>query len=142
MVEFGLRRAQGIDGALSAARASFVGGCHSTSNILAGNYFGIPVKGTHAHSWIMAFDKEEDAFKAYADAMPNDCIYLVDTYNTIKGVKKAIAVAKTKKEKMLGRVPKLPFQNLAHLYPSVFVFDLNNFTKLLSISTTSTDEKI
>jgi len=102
VVEFGLRRAQGIDGALSGTRASFVGGCHATSNVIAGKHFGIPVKGTHAHSWIMAFDKEEEAFKAYADVMPNNCIYLVDTYNTIEGVKKAIAVAKTKKEKMLG----------------------------------------
>ena len=102
VIEFGLRRAQGIDGALSGTRASFVGGCHSTSNVIAGKYFGIPVKGTHAHSWIMAFDKEEEAFEAYADVLPGNCVYLVDTYQTIEGVKKAISVAKTKKEKMLG----------------------------------------
>lgn len=102
VIEFGLRRAQGIDGALSGTRASFVGGCHSTSNVIAGKYFGIPVKGTHAHSWIMAFDKEEEAFEAYADVLPGNCVYLVDTYRTVEGVKKAIRVAKTKKEKMLG----------------------------------------
>lgn len=99
VIEFGLRRAQGIDGALSGTRASYVGGCHSTSNVLGGKYFGIPVKGTHAHSWIMAFDDEKEAFEAYANVLPKNCIYLIDTYNTIKGVKKAIEVARSMREK-------------------------------------------
>jgi nicotinate phosphoribosyltransferase len=92
VLEFGLRRAQGIDGGLSASRAAFVGGCAATSNVLAGQLFGIPVRGTHAHSWIMAFDDELDAMEAYADAMPNNCVFLVDTYDTIEGVRKAVEV--------------------------------------------------
>ena len=90
VLEFGLRRAQGIDGGLSASRAAFVGGCAATSNVLAGRLFGIPVRGTHAHSWIMSFDDELEAMEAYADAMPNNCIFLVDTYDTIEGVHKAV----------------------------------------------------
>ncbi|WKN42518.1 nicotinate phosphoribosyltransferase [Tunicatimonas pelagia] len=99
VLEFGLRRAQGIDGALAASRAAYIGGGTSTSNVLAGKLFGIPVSGTHAHSWIMAFDDELSAFKAYAEAMPNNCILLVDTYNTLEGVKKAIEVGKILKSK-------------------------------------------
>lgn len=94
VLEFGLRRAQGIDGALSASRAAYIGGCAATSNVLAGKKHGIPVKGTHAHSWVMAFDTEPDAFNAYADAMPNNCVFLVDTYDTLEGVKHAIDTAK------------------------------------------------
>ncbi len=92
VLEFGLRRAQGIDGGFSASRAAYIGGCDGTSNVLAGKLLGIPVKGTHAHSWVMSFDSEEEAFEAYAQAMPNNCILLVDTYNTLEGVKKAIRV--------------------------------------------------
>ncbi len=88
--DFGLRRAQGIDGGVSASRAAFVGGCAGTSNALAGKLYGIPVKGTHAHSWVMAFDTEQDAFDAYAEAMPDNSIFLVDTYDTFEGVKRAI----------------------------------------------------
>ncbi|GAB5402686.1 MAG: nicotinate phosphoribosyltransferase [Aureliella sp.] len=92
VLEFGLRRAQGIDGALAASRAAYIGGCSATSNVLAGKLYGIPVKGTHAHSWVMSFDSETDAFEAYADAMPNNCVFLVDTYDTLVGVRNAIAV--------------------------------------------------
>lgn len=98
VLEFGLRRAQGIDGAMTATRATYVGGCHATSNTLAGKIFGIPVKGTHAHSWIMAFDTELESFQAYAEALPENCIFLVDTYDTIQGVKNAIRVGKWMKE--------------------------------------------
>ena len=94
VLEFGLRRAQGIDGGVTASRAAFVGGCAATSNVLAGKLFGIPVKGTHAHSWVMAFGDELEAFKAYAQAMPNNCVFLVDTYNTVAGVKHAAEVGK------------------------------------------------
>ena len=89
VLEFGLRRAQGIDGAIAASRAAYAGGAASTSNVLAGKLFGIPLSGTHAHSWIMAFDDELSAFKAYAEAMPNNCVLLVDTYNTIEGIRKS-----------------------------------------------------
>ncbi len=92
VIEFGLRRAQGIDGGLAASRAAFIGGCVGTSNTLAGKLFGIPVKGTHAHSWVMFFDSELESFAAYAAAMPNNCIFLVDTYNSLNGVKNAIKI--------------------------------------------------
>ena len=90
VLEFGLRRAQGLDGGLSASRAAYVGGCAGTSNVLAGKVHGIPIGGTHAHSWVMSFPSEEEAFEAYATALPNNCIFLVDTYDTIEGVKTAI----------------------------------------------------
>ena len=92
VLEFGLRRGQGIDGALSAARAAYLGGCAATSNVLAGKRYGIPVRGTHAHSWVMSFADEREAFAAYAEALPNNCVFLVDTYETIEGVRRAIAV--------------------------------------------------
>ncbi|MGA2034697.1 MAG: nicotinate phosphoribosyltransferase [Thermoguttaceae bacterium] len=92
VLEFGLRRAQGIDGALAASRAAYLGGCAATSNVLAGRLYGIPVRGTHAHSWVMCFDDELEAFRAYARAMPNNCVFLVDTYDTLQGVRHAIEV--------------------------------------------------
>jgi nicotinate phosphoribosyltransferase len=94
VLEFGLRRAQGIDGGLSASRAAFIGGCAATSNLLAGKLFGIPVRGTHAHSWVMSFDTELESFLAYADAMPNNCVFLVDTYDTLEGVRHAVEVGR------------------------------------------------
>ena len=94
VLEFGLRRAQGIDGGISASRAAYIGGCAATSNVLAGKLYGIPVKGTHAHSWVMSFDSEVEAFDAYAAAMPNNCVFLVDTYGTISGIRNAIDVGR------------------------------------------------
>jgi nicotinate phosphoribosyltransferase len=93
VIEFGLRRAQGVDGGLTAARAACIGGCAGTSNLQAGQRFGIPVSGTQAHSWIMFFESESEAFEAYAKAMPNNCVFLVDTYNSLEGVRHAIDVA-------------------------------------------------
>jgi nicotinate phosphoribosyltransferase len=98
VLEFGLRRAQGVDGAIAASRAAYIGGCSSTSNVLAGKLFDIPVAGTHAHSWILTFDSEIEAFKAYADALPDNCVFLVDTYDTLEGVKNAIAVGNILRE--------------------------------------------
>ena len=92
VLEFGLRRAQGVDGGVAASRAAYAGGCSATSNVLAGKLFGIPVRGTHAHSWVMAFPSELEAFEAYAEAMPNNVVLLVDTYDTIEGVRNAITV--------------------------------------------------
>jgi len=92
VLEFGLRRAQGIDGALSASRAAFVGGVHGTSNVLAGRLLDMPVKGTHAHAWVMVFEDEVASFVRYAAAMPHNCVFLVDTYDTIEGVRRAISV--------------------------------------------------
>ncbi len=105
VLEFGLRRAQGIDGGLAASRSAYVGGCHATSNVLAGKRFGIPVRGTHAHSWVMSFDDELESFEAYAAAMPNNCVFLVDTYDTLAGVRHAAAVGQRLKangHKMVG----------------------------------------
>ncbi len=95
VLEFGLRRAQGIDGGLTASKAAFIGGCAATSNVLAGRLYGIPVKGTHAHSMVMAFGDERAAFKAYAKSQPNNLTLLVDTYDTIEGIKEAIETART-----------------------------------------------
>jgi nicotinate phosphoribosyltransferase len=94
VIEFGLRRAQGVDGGLSSARAAYIGGCAGTSNLLAGQRYGIPVSGTQAHSWIMFFENEHEAFQTYAKALPNNCVFLVDTYNSLNGVRRAIDVAK------------------------------------------------
>ncbi|MGI9518021.1 MAG: nicotinate phosphoribosyltransferase [Pirellulaceae bacterium] len=93
VLEFGLRRAHGTDGGLSASRAAYVGGCAATSNLLAGKRYGIPVRGTHAHSWVMCFDSELEAFRGYAEVMPNNCVLLVDTYDTMSGIRHAITVA-------------------------------------------------
>ncbi|MDR1030587.1 MAG: nicotinate phosphoribosyltransferase [Treponema sp.] len=95
IMEFGLRRAQGFDGAMSASRAAFIGGAAGTSNVLAGKEFGIPVMGTMAHSWIMAHASEEEAFQAYADLYPNHPVFLIDTYDTLKsGAPNAVKVGK------------------------------------------------
>lgn len=105
VIEFGLRRAQGIDGALTATRASYIGGCQATSNVLGGKLFDIPVSGTQSHSWVMVFDDELNAFKTYAQCLPDNSVFLVDTYDTIEGVKRAIVVGKELKKmgkKLLG----------------------------------------
>src|SRR5258705_5253754 len=94
VIEFGLRRAQGVDGGLAASRAAYLGGCAATSDVLAGKMFGIPVSGTHAHSWVMSFDNEKQAFEEYAQALPNNCIFLVDTYDSLEGVRHAVEVGK------------------------------------------------
>jgi nicotinate phosphoribosyltransferase len=98
VIEFGLRRAQGVDGGLTASRAAYVGGCSGTSNVLAGKTYGIPVAGTHAHSWVMSFESELEAFAAYAEALPNNCIFLVDTFDSLQGVRHAIEIAKQLRE--------------------------------------------
>ena len=93
VMEFGLRRAQGPDAGVYGARASVIGGCRSTSNVLAGKLFDIPVAGTHAHSWVMNFPSEYEAFRAYAKLFPDACLLLVDTYDTLRsGVPNAIRV--------------------------------------------------
>lgn len=96
--DFGLRRAQGPDGGLAVARASYVGGCSSTSNCLAGKIYGIPVFGTHAHSWVMSFPTELDAFRAFARCSPKNCVLLVDTYDVRQGLRNAVTVAKEMEE--------------------------------------------
>ncbi|PHL00549.1 nicotinate phosphoribosyltransferase [Neolewinella marina] len=94
VLEFGLRRAQGIDGGLTASRSAYLGGCDATSNVWAGRYYDIPVRGTHAHSWVMVFPDELTAFEAYAEVLPANCIFLVDTYDTLEGTRNAITVGR------------------------------------------------
>lgn len=126
VVDFGLRRAQGMAG-LEATKACMIGGCAGTSNVLAGKLLGVPVKGTQAHAWVQSFDTEEESFRAYAEAFPGSSLFLVDTYDTLRyGVPNAIKVAKEmekkygKKFKFLGI--RLDSGNLAQLaYESNFL---------------------
>ncbi|MDO4403500.1 MAG: nicotinate phosphoribosyltransferase [Atopobiaceae bacterium] len=97
--DFGLRRAQGPDGGLAVARASYIGGATSTSNVLAGKIYGIPVFGTHAHSWVMSFPTELDAFRAFAASSPKNCVLLLDTYDVRQGIQNAITVGKEMEER-------------------------------------------
>ncbi len=144
ILEFGLRRAQGIDGALAASRAAYVGGCTATSNVLAGKLFGIPVKGTHAHSWVMSFDDELEAFKAYAKAMPNNCVFLVDTYDTLEGVRKAVEVGKWLRgegHEMIGI--RLDSGDLAYLsIEARKLLDAGGFPKAVIVASNDLDETI
>ncbi|MBE7085991.1 MAG: nicotinate phosphoribosyltransferase [Clostridiales bacterium] len=105
VMEFGLRRAQGPDAGIYGARAAIIGGCSSTSNVLAGQMFDVPVAGTMAHSFVMDYPTEYDAFRAYAKAYPDSCMLLVDTYDTLRsGIPNAIKVFKELKE--AGHTPK------------------------------------
>lgn len=144
VVEFGIRRAQGIDGALSASRAAYIGGCESTSHVLAGKIYDIPVKGTHAHSWIMAFDEEDLSFEAYAEVMPNNCIFLIDTYDTIAGVKNAITVAKKMRQKGIEMIGvRLDSGDLAHLSIQIRkLLDEAGFPKAQIMASNELDEHI
>jgi nicotinate phosphoribosyltransferase len=116
VLEFGLRRAQGVDGGISASRAAYIGGCAATSNVLAGKLLDIPVRGTHAHSWVMFHDGELEAFRVYAEAMPGNCTFLVDTYDTLDGVRHAITVGRELRAKghALAGI-RLDSGDLAHL---------------------------
>ncbi len=117
VMEFGLRRAQAPDAGIYGARAAIIGGCNSTSNVLAGRMFDIPIAGTHAHSWVMSFPTEYDAFKAYADTYPDATLLLVDTYDTLRsGIPNAIKVFKELRAK--GKKPlgiRLDSGDLAYL---------------------------
>ncbi len=105
VLEFGSRRSQGLEAGMLGAYAAVVGGCFGTSNVLAGEKFGLEVSGTHSHAWVQSFDSEIEAFRAYAKANPNNTVLLVDTYDTLKsGVPNAIKVFKELKEK--GYSPK------------------------------------
>lgn len=144
VMEFGLRRAQGIDGAMAASRASYIGGCSSTSNVMAGKLFGIPVSGTHAHSWIMSFDQELEAFRAYAESFPDNCFLLVDTYDTLNGVKNAIQVGKELRErgKELGGV-RIDSGDLAYFSNAARkMLDEAGFPKAKIIASNDLDEHI
>ncbi len=98
VIDFGTRRAHGVHAALYGARAAYIGGCSGTSNVKAGKLFGIPVRGTHAHSWVESFDTEIEAFEAFSKVYPDNCVLLVDTYDTIEGVRQAVKVAAKMKQ--------------------------------------------
>jgi nicotinate phosphoribosyltransferase len=144
VVEFGLRRAQGIDGGLSASRAAYIGGCAATSNVLAGKNYGIPVKGTHAHSWVMSFDSEQEAFAGYAEAMPNNCVFLVDTYDTLEGVRRAAEAGKLLREQgheMVG--VRLDSGDLAYLsIQARKILDDAGFPLVQIVASNDLDEQI
>ncbi|MEC7986292.1 MAG: nicotinate phosphoribosyltransferase [Myxococcota bacterium] len=143
VLEFGLRRAQGIDGGLSASRAAFIGGCHATSNVQAGKLFDIPVKGTHAHAWVMMFPSELDSFSAYAKAMQNNCIFLVDTYDTVQGVHNAVKIGRTLREKghqMVG--VRLDSGDMADLSKKArVILDEGGFPDAKIVASDSLDER-
>jgi len=144
VMEFGLRRAQGVDGALGASRAAYIGGCAATSNVLAGKIYGIPVRGTHAHSWVMSFDDEREAFLAYAEAMPNNCVFLVDTYDTLEGVRHAVETGKWLRERgheMVGI--RLDSGDLAWLsIEARKILDEAGFPKAVIVASNDLDEHI
>jgi nicotinate phosphoribosyltransferase len=144
VLEFGLRRAQGLDGALAASRAAHIGGCAATSNVLAGKLFGVPVKGTHAHSWVMSFDEELEAFHTYAKAMPNNCVFLVDTYDTLDGVRKAVEVGRWLQQnghKMIGI--RLDSGDLAYLsIEARKILDAGGFKDAAIVASNDLDEHI
>jgi nicotinate phosphoribosyltransferase len=144
VLEFGMRRAQGIDGSVSASRAAYVGGCAGTSNLLAGRLFGIPVKGTHAHSWVMCFDTEREAFQAYAEAMPGNVVFLVDTYDTLEGVRHAVEVGRWLRERgypLLG--VRLDSGDLAYLsIEARKILDAAGFADTPIVASSDLDEHI
>lgn len=144
VIEFGLRRSQGIDGSLTASRSAYLGGCVGTSNVLAGKLFNIPVRGTHSHSWIMAFDDEQESFQVYAEQLPNNCIFLVDTYNTLEGVKKAISVGKWLRQqgkKLVGI--RLDSGDLTHLsIKARAMLDAEGFNDATILASNELDETV
>ncbi len=145
ILEFGLRRAQGPDAGIYGARAAIIGGCIGTSNVLTGQMFGISVKGTHAHSWVMSFDSEIDSFRAYAETFPDACLLLVDTYDTLReGVPNAITVFKELREK--GHKPigiRLDSGDLAYLSKKArIMLDNAGFTDVKIFASNDLDEHI
>ena len=144
VLEFGLRRAQGPDGAMSASRAAYIGGCAATSNVLAGRKFGIPVRGTHAHSWVMSFDTELEAFEEYAKVLPNNCVFLVDTYDTLEGVRNAIQVGRKLAERGYRMVGiRLDSGDLAALSISARrMLDESGFKDAVIVASNDLDERL
>jgi nicotinate phosphoribosyltransferase len=145
VIEFGLRRAQGPDGGLTVARAACVGGVRGTSNVLAGKSFGIPVKGTHAHSWIMAFPDELASFRAYARVFPDSSILLVDTYDTLRsGIPNAVTVARELRatgHELVG--VRIDSGDLAYLSGEARrIFDEAGFPDVMIVASNELDEYI
>lgn len=144
VLEFGLRRAQGIDGSLAASYAAYVGGVHATSNVLAGRRFGIPARGTHAHAWVMAFGDELESFREYARTLPNNCVFLVDTFDTLQGVRHACEVGAWLREqghKLVG--VRLDSGDLAYLsIEARKILDAHGFTDAAIVASNDLDERL
>lgn len=145
IMEFGLRRAQGPDAGIYGARAAMIGGCIGTSNVLCGEMFDVPVKGTHAHSWIMSFKDEYTAFKTYAELYPNACILLVDTYDVLKsGVPNAIRVFKEMREsgiELKGYGIRIDSGDLAYLSKKAYeMLDAAGFGDAIISASSDLDE--
>ncbi|GGC00666.1 nicotinate phosphoribosyltransferase [Dyadobacter sediminis] len=144
LLEFGLRRAQGPDGGVTASRAAYIGGFDATSNVLAGKLYDIPVKGTHAHSWVMSFDSELESFETYAEHMPNNVTLLVDTYDSLQGVRNAIKVGHQLRERgyELGGI-RLDSGDLAYLsIEARKLLDEAGFEKTGIVASNDLDEHI
>jgi nicotinate phosphoribosyltransferase len=142
VLEFGLRRAQGPDGGLIGARAAYIGGCEGTSNVLAGRLFNIPVRGTHAHSWVMNFADEKQAFEAFADTFPAGCVLLVDTYDTLRsGVPNAIEVFKARPQ--LAPAIRIDSGDLARLSKAAYrMFAQAGLPQVRIVGTNDLDEDL
>ncbi|MDR1559526.1 MAG: nicotinate phosphoribosyltransferase, partial [Clostridiales bacterium] len=147
VLEFGLRRAQGPDAGVYGARAAFIGGCAATSDVLAGKMFGIPVRGTHAHSWVMSFENELDAFREYAKVFPQACVLLVDTYDTLRsGLPNAITVFKEAREAgvpLKGYGIRLDSGDLAYISKMARkMLDSEGFTDAVISASSDLDENL
>jgi nicotinate phosphoribosyltransferase len=146
VIEFGLRRAHGPDAALGAARAAFIGGAQGTSNVLAGKLFGIPVRGTVAHSWVESFSSELDSFRAYCRVYPEGCLLLVDTYDTLKsGLPNAIQTGKELRAQGKGDLLgiRLDSGDLAYLSQKARkMLDAEGFDKTKIFASSDIDEWI
>lgn len=143
VLEFGLRRAQGPDAGIYGARAAIIGGCDATSNVLTGQMYDIPIKGTHAHSWVMSFPTELDAFRAYADIFPDSCLLLVDTYDTLRsGVPNAIRVFEELRDKGYRPIGiRLDSGDLAYLSKKArIMLDKAGFTEAKIFASNDLDE--
>ena len=144
LLEFGLRRAQGPDGGVTASRAAYIGGFDATSNVIAGKLYDIPVKGTHAHSWVMSFDSELESFETYARYMPNNVTLLVDTYDSLNGVRHAIKTGNQLRERGydLGGI-RLDSGDLAYLsIEARKLLDDAGFEKTNIVASNDLDEHI
>ncbi len=147
IMEFGLRRAQGPDAANFGARAAVIAGCVGTSNVLTGKLCGVPVKGTHAHSWIMSFGDELTAFRTYAKMYPKACILLVDTYDVLKsGVPNAITVFKEMRDagiELKGYGIRIDSGDLAYLSKEAFkMLDAEGFGDAIISASSDLDENL
>lgn len=142
--DFGARRAHNVDAAVYGARAAYIGGAASTATVLAGKMFGIPISGTMAHSWVMTFESEYDAFKAYAETYPDAALFLVDTYDVLKsGVPNAIRIAKEILEPMGKRLKgiRLDSGDLAYLSKEARkLLDAAGLTDCKIVASNSLDE--